>query len=269
MGVVPDLLKRGMKVFDMTADFRLKNPADYTSYYGWEHAHPELLQEAIYGLPELHRNEIRSSRLVAVPGCMATATILGTLPLIANKLVDSGRIVVDAKIGSSGAGVNPTIGIHHAERSGGVRPYKVTGHRHVAEIEQELQKFVDSKVTVAFTPHAVDMVRGILTTTYLFTSQNLTDKDVWKTYRGWYEKEPFVRMISDKRGLYGLPNPKAIVGTNFCDVGFEVDHHANRVVVFAAIDNLVKGAAGQAVQCFNIVHGLDEQTGLNQHPLHP
>lgn len=267
--IVPDLLSRGMKVIDLTADFRLKKLADYKEYYGWEHEHPELLKEAVYGMPELHRNEIKNSRLIAVPGCMATATILGAAPLIANGLVDPGRIVVDAKIGSSGAGITPTIATHHSERSGGVRPYKVTGHRHVAEIEQELNALANQEVNVAFTPHAVDMVRGILATIHLFMKQNLTDKDIWKTYRSRYGEEPFIRMVSDKKGLYGLPNPKVIVGTNYCDIGFEIDPHSNRIVVFTAIDNLTKGAAGQAVQCFNILHGLDEGTSLNQYPPHP
>jgi len=269
VNIVPDLLSRGMKVIDLTADFRLKKPADYKEYYGWEHEHPELLKEAVYGMPELHRNEIENSRLIAVPGCMATATILGVAPLIANGLVDPGRIVVDAKIGSSGAGVTPTIATHHSERSGGVRPYKVTGHRHVAEIEQELNALASKEVNVAFTPHAVDMVRGILATTHLFMKQNLTDKDVWKSYRSRYGEEPFIRMVSDKKGLYGLPNPKVIVGTNYCDIGFEIDTHSNRIVVFTAIDNLTKGAAGQAVQCFNILHGLDEHTSLTQYSPHP
>ncbi|MGO9643497.1 MAG: N-acetyl-gamma-glutamyl-phosphate reductase [Candidatus Bathyarchaeia archaeon] len=267
--IVPDLLSRGMKVIDLTADFRLKNPSDYKEYYGWEHEHPELLKEAAYGLPELHRDEIKNSRLIAVPGCMATATILGAAPLIADRLVETDRIVVDAKIGSSGAGVTPTIATHHSERSGGVRPYKVTGHRHIAEIEQELGSLTGQEVNVAFTPHAVDIVRGILATIHLFTKQNLTDKDIWKVYRSRYGEEPFIRMVSDKKGLYGLPNPKVTVGTNFCDIGFEIDRHINRIVVFTAIDNLTKGAAGQAVQCFNILHGLDEHTGLNQYSPHP
>jgi len=267
--IVPDLLARGMKVIDLTADFRLKNLSGYKEYYGWEHGHPELLKEAVYGLPELHRNEIRNSRLIAVPGCMATAAILGAAPLIAADLVEKNRIIVDTKIGSSGAGVTPTIATHHSERSRGVRPYKVTGHRHVAEIEQELGLLAGQEVKVAFTPHSVDMVRGILATIHLFTKQTLTDKDIWKAYRSRYGEEPFIRMVSDKKGLYGLPNPKVTAATNFCDIGFEIDRHANRIVVFAAIDNLTKGAAGQAVQCFNIMRNLDERTGLNQYSSHP
>jgi N-acetyl-gamma-glutamyl-phosphate/LysW-gamma-L-alpha-aminoadipyl-6-phosphate reductase len=267
--IVPDLLQRGLKVVDMTADFRLKDPKAYKEYYAFEHKHPELLEKSVYGLPELHRADIRNSELVAVPGCMATAAILGLAPLIPDGYIDTSKIVVDAKIGSSGAGVSPTIASHHSERSDGVRPYKVTGHRHIAEIEQELNQLGGDGVKVAFTPHAVNMVRGILTTTHAFTRTNLTERDLWKAYRARYAGEPFIRMVSDKKGLYGLPNPKVTVGTNFCDIGFEVDSHIQRVIVFTALDNLTKGAAGQAVQCFNIMNGVDEQTGLSALGLHP
>lgn len=269
VSAVPDILQRGLRVIDMTADFRLRKPGAYKEYYGFEHDHPELLGKSVYGLPELHRNDIRSSQLVAVPGCMATAATLGLAPLIAGHLIDTSKIVIDAKIGSSGAGVSPTVASHHSERSDGVRPYKATGHRHIAEIEQELELLGHDEVRVSFTPHAVNMVRGILTTTHAFAKAKVTEKDLWKTYRAQYGGEPFIRMVSDKKGLYGLPNPKVTVGTNFCDIGFEIDPHAQRIIVFTALDNLTKGAAGQAVQCFNIMTGIDERTGLTLSGLHP
>ncbi len=268
LAVIPTLLERGLKVIDLTADFRLKDPKAYEKYYGYEHQHPELLKKAAYGLPELHREEIKKSQLVSVPGCMATAAILGLKPITANGWLDMSKVVIDAKIGSSGAGVNPTIATHHSERSDGVRPYKVTGHRHIAEIEQELGTS-DEPVKVAFTPHAVNMIRGILATTHAFPKSEITEKDLWKAYRGHYAEEPFVRMVSDKKGLYGLPNPKVTAGTNFCDIGFEIDQHVQRIVIFSALDNLTKGAAGQAVQCYNILSGLDERLGLNHPGLHP
>jgi len=267
--VVPELLERGIRVIDMTADFRLKDLAAYKEYYGFDHKRPDLLQEAVYGLPELHRSTIKEANLVAVPGCMAASAILGIAPIVAGGLVDTTKIVIDAKIGSSGAGISPTIASHHSERSGGVRPYKVTGHRHIAEIEQELSAVCKGQVKVAFTPHAVNMVRGILTTIHAFTLQDLTDRDIWKTYRSYYHEEPFIRMVSDRKTLYGLPNPKVTVGTNFCDVGFELDPHVQRIAIFSALDNLMKGAAGQAVQCFNIITSMDERTGLNNLALHP
>lgn len=269
ISVVPDLLQRGLKVVDMTADFRLKDSKAYKEFYAFEHNHPELLERSVYGLPELHRSDIRNAELIAVPGCMATTAILGLAPLIQNGHIETNKIVVDVKIGSSGAGANPTLASHHSERSDGVRPYKVAGHRHIAEIEQELSRLGKDEVKVAFTPHAVNMVRGILTTMHAFTRTNLTEKDLWKAYRAQYAKEPFIRMVSDKKGLYGLPNPRVTVGTNFCDIGFEVDPHAQRVIVFTALDNLTKGAAGQAVQCFNIMTGVDERSGLSAPGLHP
>ena len=266
---IPELLDSGMRVVDLSADYRLKDPSAYEEYYGYQHPSPELLSEAAYGLPELHRADIKDARLVAVPGCMATAAILGLAPVISDKLIETKRIVVDAKIGSSGAGVTPSIATHHSERSGGVRPYKPSGHRHTAEIEQELGLLSHTKPQVSFTPHAVGMVRGILSTSHTFSEGPLEKKDVWKSYRGQYGSEPFVRIISDQKGPYGLPNPKVTVGTNFCDVGFQIDGHTNRLVVFTALDNLTKGAAGQAVQCYNIMSGVEERTGLNLVGLHP
>jgi len=168
VNLVPKLLDAGLKVIDMSADFRLKNPDDYDKWYGWKHANPQLLKEAAYGLPELHRQEIKGASLVACPGCMATAAILPLAPVIKADLVEKNSIVVDVKIGCSGAGSKPTIASHHPERFGGVRPYKVAGHRHLAEIEQELNNLTSEPVTVSFTPHAVNMVRGILSTIHVF-----------------------------------------------------------------------------------------------------
>jgi N-acetyl-gamma-glutamyl-phosphate/LysW-gamma-L-alpha-aminoadipyl-6-phosphate reductase len=269
VNLVPKLLDAGLKVIDMSADFRLKNPADYDKWYGWKHAHPELLKEAAYGLPELHRQQIKNARLVACPGCMATATILALAPFVKADFIEKNRIVVDVKIGSSGAGSKPTITSHHPERFSGVRPYKVIEHRHIAEIEQELNSLTSEAVTVAFTPHAVNMVRGILSTVHVFPKNPLTLKDVWKTLRAQYEGEPFIRFVKYQKGAYQLPDPKVTVGTNFCDIGFELDPHANRLVLFSAIDNMVKGASGQGVQCLNILMGIDETTGLKSTGFHP
>jgi N-acetyl-gamma-glutamyl-phosphate/LysW-gamma-L-alpha-aminoadipyl-6-phosphate reductase len=269
VNLVPKLLAAGLKVIDMSADFRLKNPDDYEKWYGWKHANPQLLKEAAYGLPELHRQEIKGARLVACPGCMATVTILALAPVIKANLVEKNRIVVDVKIGSSGAGSKPTIASHHPERFGGVRPYKVAGHRHLAEMEQELNNLTSEPVTVSFTPHAVNMVRGILATIHAFPKTPLTNKDIWKTLRSQYEGEPFIRFVKYQKGPYQLPDPKVTMGTNFCDIGFELDPHANRLILFSAIDNMVKGASGQGVQCLNIMMGIDESTGLKSTGFHP
>ena len=269
VNLVPKLLEVGLKVIDMSADFRLKNPSDYDEWYGWNHTSPELLKEAIYGLPEIHREEIKKARLVACPGCMATATILALVPFVREGLVEINRVVADLKVGSSGAGSKPTIASHHPERFGGVRPYKVAGHRHIAEIEQELNNLSSEHVTVSFTPHAVNMVRGILCTIHVFPKNPLTNKEVWKTLRSQYQNEPFIRFVKYQKGTYQLPDPKVTLGTNYCDIGFEVDPRANRLLLFSAIDNMVKGASGQGVQCLNIMMGLDETTALKSTGFHP
>ncbi len=268
VNLVPKLLEAGLKVIDMSADFRLKNPADYDQYYGWTHGNPEMLKTAAYGLPELHREEIKAAKLVACPGCEATAAILGLAPIVKAGLIEENRIVVDLKVGSSGGGSKPNLASHHPERFSGVRPYKVVGHRHIAEVEQELAP-LGAKVTISFTPHAVNMVRGILATIHTFPKQPIQSKDLWKALRGMYGNEPFVRLVKYLKGPYQLPDPKITMGTNFCDVGFEIDEHANRLIMFSALDNMVKGAAGQGVQCLNIMMDVDETTGLKSTGFHP
>lgn len=269
VNLVPKLLEVGLKVIDMSADFRLKNPSDYDLYYGWSHAHPEMLKEAVYGLPELHREEIKQAKLVACPGCMATSAILGLAPIIKAGLVENNKIIVDLKVGSSGGGSKATLASHHPERSGGVRPYQVVGHRHTAEVEQELTALSDEPVKIGFTPHAVNMVRGILSTIHVFPKQPLTNKDLWKALRGMYGTEPFIRLVKYQKGPYQLPDPKITLGTNFCDVGFEIDERVNRLLIFSAIDNMVKGAAGQGVQCLNLLMGVDETTSIKSTGFHP
>ena len=267
--LVSNLLDEGLKVIDLGADFRLRNPDDYPKWYGWEHPHPELLKEAAYGLPELHRHEIRNARLVACPGCMATATILALYPALKEDAIEKNRIAADIKIGSSGAGTRPTLAAVHAERFGGVRPYKTVGHRHIAEIEQELETATHAQIRIAFSPHAVNIVRGILATLHCFLTKPLAVQDVWRAYRSNYQDEPFIRLVRDRKGLYQLPDPKVVAGSNFCDIGFELDTHVERLVLFSAIDNLMKGASGQAVQCLNIMIGTDERTALESSGFHP
>jgi len=269
VNLVPKLLEAGLKVIDMSADFRLRDPDAYEKWYGWKHANPETLKEAVYGLPELHRQEIKNARLIACPGCMATATILALIPFVKAGLIEKNRIVADLKVGSSGAGSKPTVASHHPERFGGVRPYKVVGHRHIAEVEQELNALSLETVKVSFSPHAVNMVRGILATVHTFPIKPITNKDVWKALRETYAGEPFIRFVKYLKGCYQLPDPKVTQGTNYCDIGFEIDEHANRLLLFSAIDNMVKGASGQGVQCLNILMGIEETTGLKSTGFHP
>jgi len=269
VNLVPQLLKGGLKVIDMSADFRLKNPCDYETYYGWKHANYEMLKDAIYGLPELHREEIKTANLVACPGCMATSAILGLAPIVKAGLVVSDKIIVDLKVGSSGGGSKPVSVSHHPERFSGVRPYQVAGHRHIAEVEQELSLLSNQSVKIGFTPHAVNMVRGILATIYTYPKQSISSKDVWKALRSMYGNEPFIRLVKYQKGQFQLPDPKITLGTNFCDIGFEIDEHTNNLLMFSAIDNMCKGASGQGVQCLNLLMGVDETTGLKSTGFHP
>ena len=269
VNLVPRLLETDIKVIDMSADYRLNNPDDYDKWYGWKHTHPEMLKEAVYGLPELHREEIKNAKLIGCPGCMSTATILGLVPLVKAGVIEKNRIVADVKIGSSGAGQKPTVASHHPERAGGVRPYKVVGHRHIAEIEQELNLLTEEKVTVSFTPHAVNMIRGILSTIHAYLIKPLATRDVWKLYRSQYQNEHFIRFVKFKRGPYQLPNPKVTMGTNYVDIGFELDPRTRRIIAFSAIDNLMRGASGQGIQCMNVMLGIDEKTGIECQGYHP
>ncbi len=266
---IPQLIDSDLKIIDMSADFRLKNPSDYIKWYGWEHSNPDLLRKAVYGLPELHRDEIKQAKLIAVPGCMATAGILALAPIIKSNKIDRNRIVIDFKVGSSGAGAKPTRSSHHSEHYSIVRPYKPVGHRHTAEIEQELSLLCNDKVRVAMSAHAVNMVRGILSTCHVFLKEPIKLIDVWRSYREFYAGEPFIRFVRDVKGIFRYPDPKIVVGSNYCDLGFEIDKHANRLVILSAIDNLMKGAAGTAVQDMNIICGWDEREGLNYSAPHP
>ncbi len=255
------------KLIDLSSDFRLKNPEAYRSWYDHTHPRPELLGEFVYGIPELHRHEMKSARLISSAGCNATAVILGLYPLFIHELVDRERTVVEAKVGSSEGGSHISAASHHPERSGCVRSYKPSGHRHVAEMVQELGP--GESINIHFSATAIDMVRGVLATGHAFLTQPLEEKDLWKLYRQAYGHEPFIRIVRDREGVHRLPEPKLLFGTNYCDIGFEKDPHSNRVVVISAIDNLMKGAAGQAIQAFNIMNGFPETAGLEFPGLHP
>jgi N-acetyl-gamma-glutamyl-phosphate/LysW-gamma-L-alpha-aminoadipyl-6-phosphate reductase len=254
---------------DLGADFRLRDPSDYPRWYGWTHPAPELLGCAVYGLAELHRADIAKASLIATGGCLATASILGLSPLASAGMVDATiPIVVEAKVGSSAGGSQAGDATHHAHRSGEVRSYAPTGHRHTAEIVQELHLGA-SGPQIAFSATAVEAVRGVLVTAHAFLSSDVDDRDLWQLYRSRYASEPFVRIIKSRTGLHRSPSPKLLSGTNFCDVSFERDPHSQRVVVTAALDNLVKGSAGQAVQACNVRFGFPETLGLEFGGLYP
>ncbi len=268
--ITPKLMELGIRLVDMSADFRLKDPSAYEVWYHYRHPYPDLLDKFVYGLPELHRDELRGARYASAPGCNAAAAILGLAPLARHGLVTNGTIVVDVKVGSSGAGGKPSPATHFSERYGVVRPYSPAGHRHVAEIEQELRVASGHSYTIAMSAHAVNIVRGILSTSHTFTdSDNMDQAKIWRAYRETYREEPFIRFVRDKKGIFRYPDPKIVVGSNFADIGFELDPHTNRIVVLSAIDNLMKGAAGSAVQAMNLMLGFDERTALDAPPLHP
>jgi len=254
----------GARWIDLGADFRLKNPADYVSWYGGQHARPEALERFVYGLPEFHRDELKGAARAAAPGCTATA---GVLPL--KPLADAFEIslaVVDAKVGSSAGGAAFNLSTHHPERSGVVRGFAPSGHRHTAEMIQETGLPAGA---VNFSPHAVELIRGILATCHVFIQGDYTEQDVWQAYLKAYKDEPFVRLVKERGGIYRFPEPKLVAGTNYCDIGFEKDERTGRLIVMAAIDNLMKGAAGQAVQCMNLMCGFEEAEGLGALGLHP
>lgn len=253
------------KIIDLAADFRLRDPALYAKYYGEAHKAPQWLDKFVYGLPELHREQMKTARYISGVGCNATTANLALYPLVKAGLLDPSRpVIVDIKVGSSEAGASVNPGSHHPERSGVIRTFSAYGHRHTAEVIQEL-----GLADVHLTMTSVDLVRGALAAAHAFVRPGVTEKDLWRAYRGWAEAEPFVRLVRDRRGIYRVPEPKILAGSNYADVGFDLDPESGRVVAIAAIDNLMKGAAGSAVQAMNLVCGFEETLGLEFGGLHP
>jgi N-acetyl-gamma-glutamyl-phosphate reductase len=269
------LLAAGKRVVDLSADYRLKDPQAYVAWYQASHPHPELLQEAVYGLPELHRAELHSAKLVASPGCYSTAAILQLAPLLSHDLLAEDSVVIDAKSGVSGAGRSPALPYHFPEANEGVEAYKIARHRHTPEIEQELGGLLSahSRTTgkqpkrfyVLFTPHLVPMNRGILSTAYCRLREPLDTTSVQALYHDFYKGERFVRLLEGAT----LPNPRYVRGSNFCDIAVTSDGRTGWVITVAALDNLVKGAAGQAIQALNLMLGFPEESGLTSPGLFP
>ncbi len=259
MELAPKLLAQGKRVIDMSADFRLRDAAAYPRWYGLQHPHPELLVEAVYGLPELHRAEMRDARLVAAPGCYPTGAILALAPLVNARLIHAERIIVDSKSGVSGAGRTALeLAYHYPEANEDVSPYKVARHRHTPEMEQELSLLAGSPVCATFAPHLVPMTRGIATAAYAPLRGNAAAKDLVAEMQRFYADEPFIQVLDDKT----YPHTKHTAGSNLCQVTARVDERAGVAIALTAIDNLGKGLAGACVQCFNIMCGFDEITAL-------
>ncbi|MDA8097670.1 MAG: N-acetyl-gamma-glutamyl-phosphate reductase [Desulforudis sp.] len=265
MDVAREVLRQGKKLVDLGADFRLRQSRVYEQWYGVTHTATELLNEAVYGLPELYRESITEARLVANPGCYPTASILALAPLLCKGLVYQNSIIVDAKSGVSGAGRQFSLKGHFAETNENFQAYNVAAHRHTPEIEQELSLLAGAELLINFTPHLVPMTRGILATVYVNLKNYFDREELYTVFAEFYRDEPFVRVLPP--GV--LPQTKAVAGSNHCDIGIVSDSRTNRAIILSAIDNLVKGASGQAIQNMNLLFGLDETTGLMYPGLYP
>jgi len=265
MTFAPQIVAQGLRLVDFSADYRLNDAVTYSSWYHVEHTSPELIPNAVYGLPERYREKIREAEVVANPGCYPSSAILATMPLLNNKLIQLDTIIIDSKSGISGAGPKPKDSTHFPNRESNVVAYNIGKHRHTPEIEQELSAVAGESVSVTFTPHLVPMTRGILSTVYGSLIEPLDTESLLEIYASYYEDEPFIRVL-DKE-VY--PQTKSVLGSNYCDVGIEVDDRTGRVVAMAALDNLGKGAAGAALQNLNLMFGYDETDGLQSPGLMP
>ena len=262
---IEEYAKLAPKIVDLSADFRLRDATLYEKWYGEKHVSPEWLHKFVYGLPELHRADVKTANYISGVGCNATASNLALLPLVKADLLDaSSPIFVEIKVGSSESGAEGNAGSHHAERANVIRTFSAFGHRHTAEVVQEL-----GLNEVSLTMTAVDLVRGVLATAHAKVKPGVATKDLWKAYRKVATENPFVRVVKEQRGIYRVPEPKILAGTNYADLGFELDESNGHVVAMCAIDNLMKGASGSAVQCMNLMMGWEETLGLEFMGLHP
>ena len=260
---IDDYQRLAPVIIDLSADFRLDDAAAYERWYGEAHPAPDWLPRFVYGLPEFNRERLRGATHASGVGCNATVVNLALLPLVRAGVAQ--RVTAEIKVGSSEGGNQANAGSHHPVRSGAVRAYRATGHRHHAEVSMVL----GDDAPVRFSVTAIEMVRGVHLLAHVDLNDTLTEKDLWKVYRGAYRGEPFVRLVNSRSGLHRLPEPRIVAGTNFCDIGFELDADGRHLVVVAALDNLGKGAAGSAVQCMNLMLGFDECDGLQFFGVYP
>ncbi len=258
--IIPELYKEGVRIIDLSGDYRYLSEKVYQEWYGYSHPNPELLKNSIYGLPELYKEDIESASLIGNPGCYPTGAILGLAPLLRNHLIDSQSIIVDSKSGASGGGRSTSLDFSFCEVNENIKAYKVAKHRHTSEIEQELGLLAKEDVTISFTPHLLPIKRGILTTIYASLKNTNSFFQVYDVYKEFYKNHPFISVYPEGR----LPELKYVNGSNGCHIGFTIDKRNNRIIILTAIDNLIKGAGGQALQNMNIMFGLEESTGLNQ-----
>ena len=253
------------KIVDLSADFRIRDVKVYEHWYNMEHSAPQFIKEAVYGLPEVNRDRIQGARLIANPGCYPTCSFLTLYPMVKEGIIDVGTIIIDAKSGTSGAGRSAKVPSLFCEVNESMKPYGVTSHRHTPEIEEQLSYVAGKPVIISFTPHLVPMNRGILVTAYGTLTRPVTAEEVKEIYDRYYEKEYFIRVM--KPGM--VPQTRWVEGSNFADIAFQIDPRTNRLIMMGAIDNMVKGAAGQAIQNMNLMFGLPENTGLKQIAVFP
>lgn len=263
--LVPELLKEGLRVIDLSGDFRLKKADDYVKWYKHDPVDEAVLHQAVYGLCEWYGEQVKDQSIISNPGCYATAALLGMAPILKAGLIDPESIIIDAKSGVSGSGRGVNLGVHYSELNENFKAYKVNVHQHTPEIEQVLSDVYGQPVTITFTPHLVPMTRGIMCTMYAKLSQSATNQDLVKLYQEQYAGRRFVRIR--QAGTY--PATKEVYASNYCDIGFSVDERTNRVTILSVIDNVMKGAAGQAVQNLNLMMGWEESTGLLFSPVYP
>ncbi len=262
---INEYAKLAPKIVDLAADFRLHDATVYEKWYGEQHAAPEWLNKFVYGLPELHRAELAAANYVSGVGCNATASNLALLPLVKADLIDKDApIIIEIKVGSSEGGAEGNSASHHPERASVIRTFSPFGHRHTAEVIQEM-----SVTNVSLTMTSVDLVRGVLATVHAKVKAGVMTKDLWKAYRSAANENPFIRIVKEQRGIYRVPEPKILAGSNYADLGFDLDESNGHIVSMCAIDNLMKGAAGSAIQCMNLMMGWDETLGLEFAGLHP
>ena len=252
-------LTENTKVIDLSADFRLKDPAVFKDWYSIQHQQPSLLKEAVYGLPEIHREAIKSARLIANPGCYPTSITLALAPLITKDWVDLSSIVADSKSGISGAGRKASLATQFSEVNGGISAYNIAVHRHTPEIEQELSALSNTDIQISFSPHLIPMTRGMLSTVYINLKKDMSNEDLLEYFKNFYADEPFIRILP----LGEYANTHFTVSSNFCDIGVQVDIRNRRAIITSAIDNLIKGASGQAIQNMNLMLGISEKSGLS------
>ncbi len=261
MEIIPGLINNGKKVIDLSADFRFSDVARYEAFYQ-PHTAPELLKQSVYGLSEIFFDEIKTARLIGNPGCYPTSVLLPLIPLLKQNLIEETTIIADSKSGVSGAGRSLSPTSHFCEVNESYKAYKVGEHRHTPEMEEVLSREAGMPIHITFVPHLVPMTRGMLTTIYAVLQQNVGERDIEECFHTYYNEQPFIRLCKDNR----MPDTLHVKGTNFCDIGFRIEKHNRRIILLSAIDNLVKGASGQAVQNMNIMMGYDQTAGLLQVP---